>query len=73
MASRMGHLADLVHLPLLALFRIGHSAVFLIGGPTRDEAPLAILLESGDGLIMSGAGRRLFHGEGDFTSCCSWF
>lgn len=43
---------------------LGHSAIFLIGGDTRDsEDPLPILLSSGDGLMMSGPGRRLFHGS----------
>ncbi|KAK4053446.1 hypothetical protein OIV83_001613 [Microbotryomycetes sp. JL201] len=47
----------------LVSFSIGHSAVFLVGGPTRDVEPLAIRLDSGDGLIMSGKrGRRIFHG-----------
>lgn len=42
---------------------IGHSAIFLIGGPTRSTPPLAIRLDSGDGVIMSGRrGRRVFHG-----------
>ncbi|ORY74308.1 hypothetical protein BCR35DRAFT_268467 [Leucosporidium creatinivorum] len=47
----------------LVSFSIGHSAIFLVGGPTRDTPPLAIRLDSGDGLIMSGhKGRRVFHG-----------
>ncbi|KAK4058481.1 hypothetical protein OIO90_000643 [Microbotryomycetes sp. JL221] len=48
--------------PLIS-FSLGHSAIFLVGGPTRDTKPLAIRLDSGDGLIMSGrSGRRVFHG-----------
>ncbi|GAA5866539.1 hypothetical protein JCM3774_004007 [Rhodotorula dairenensis] len=46
--------------PLVSL-SLGHSSVFLIGGATRDVPPLAVLLRSGDGLIMSGAGRRAYH------------
>ncbi|SCV67654.1 BQ2448_5265 [Microbotryum intermedium] len=47
----------------LVSFSIGHSAIFLIGGATREITPLAIELQSGDGLIMSGQrGRRVFHG-----------
>ncbi|KAL8276287.1 hypothetical protein RQP46_011315 [Phenoliferia psychrophenolica] len=47
----------------LVSFSIGHSSVFLVGGPTRDTAPLSILLRSGDGILMSGPqGRRVFHG-----------
>ncbi|GAA5951116.1 hypothetical protein JCM8115_005059 [Rhodotorula mucilaginosa] len=46
--------------PLVSL-SLGHSSVFLIGGATRDVPPLPVLLRSGDGLIMSGAGRRAYH------------
>lgn len=47
----------------LVSFSIGHSGIFLVGGPTRDTEPLPILLQSGDGLILSGKeGRRVFHG-----------
>ena len=48
---------------LTLLRSVGHSAIFLVGGSTRDTPPLAIRLDSGDGLIMSGQrGRRVFHG-----------
>ncbi|GAA5975863.1 hypothetical protein JCM10908_005307 [Rhodotorula pacifica] len=46
--------------PLVSL-SLGHSSIFLIGGATRDIPPLPVLLRSGDGLIMSGAGRRAYH------------
>ncbi|PLW36840.1 hypothetical protein PCASD_15286 [Puccinia coronata f. sp. avenae] len=46
--------------PLVSL-SIGHACMFLIS-PSREEEPLAIKLESGDGLIMSGDSRRYFHG-----------
>ncbi|GEM06791.1 oxoglutarate/iron-dependent oxygenase [Rhodotorula toruloides] len=46
--------------PLVSL-SLGHSSVFLVGGTTRDVPPLPILLHSGDGLIMSGEGRRVYH------------
>lgn len=45
--------------PLVSL-SMGHACIFLIS-PSRDEEPLAIKLESGDGLIMSGPSRRYFH------------
>ncbi|KAK4702620.1 hypothetical protein P7C70_g3603, partial [Phenoliferia sp. Uapishka_3] len=46
-----------------SLKSIGHSSIFLVGGPTRDTTPLSIILRSGDGLLMSGPkGRRVFHG-----------
>ncbi|BGP38410.1 hypothetical protein JCM10450v2_002355 [Rhodotorula kratochvilovae] len=47
--------------PLVSL-SLGHSSIFLVGGTDRDVPPLAILLSSGDGLCMSGAGRRAYHG-----------
>ncbi|KAM0754441.1 hypothetical protein T439DRAFT_338281 [Meredithblackwellia eburnea MCA 4105] len=47
----------------LVSFSIGHSAIFLVGGTTRETTPLSMILRSGDGLIMSGPkGRRVFHG-----------
>ena len=42
---------------------LGNAAVFLIGGLTRDVAPIPILLRSGDIIVMSGpACRRAYHG-----------
>jgi alkylated DNA repair protein alkB family protein 1 len=41
---------------------IGLPAVFLVGGPTRDTAPIPFLLRSGDACIMAGPCRRVFHG-----------
>src|SRR5216683_2534260 len=42
---------------------LGNAAVFLIGGLSRDVAPIPILLRSGDIVIMSGpACRRAYHG-----------
>ncbi|GAA6064758.1 hypothetical protein JCM10212_002309 [Sporobolomyces blumeae] len=53
--------ADAVR-PLVSL-SLGHSAIFLVGGLTKDVEPLAIIVRSGDGLVMSGqAGRRAYHG-----------
>ncbi|GJE98122.1 alpha-ketoglutarate-dependent dioxygenase AlkB [Phanerochaete sordida] len=47
--------------PLVSI-SLGCSAIFLIGGPTRDTEPIPILLRSGDVLIMSGPCRRAYHG-----------
>lgn len=60
----MGHIdqSELVGDKPLVSLSFGHTAVFLIGGRTRDTAPTAIYLRSGDVLIMSGACRRVFHG-----------
>ena len=46
------------------LIRLGNAAIFLIGGRTRDTEPIAILLRSGDVVIMSGPEcRRAYHGK----------
>ncbi|KZT24117.1 hypothetical protein NEOLEDRAFT_1163471 [Neolentinus lepideus HHB14362 ss-1] len=48
--------------PLVSI-SLGNAAIFLIGGLTRDTEPTAILLRSGDVVIMSGpACRRAYHG-----------
>ena len=41
---------------------IGRSAIFLIGGRTKDIKPVPILVRSGDVVIMSGESRYWFHG-----------
>lgn len=42
---------------------LGNAAIFLVGGLTRDVAPVSILLRSGDVVVMSGpACRRAYHG-----------
>ena len=52
------------HATLRPFDSLGCAAVFLIGGLTRDVKPTAILLRSGDTVIMSGpACRRAYHGE----------
>jgi len=48
--------------PLVSI-SLGNAAIFLIGGLTRDIAPIPILLRSGDIIVMSGpACRRAYHG-----------
>ncbi|CAD6565018.1 MAG: hypothetical protein CYPHOPRED_005025 [Cyphobasidiales sp. Tagirdzhanova-0007] len=47
--------------PLISL-SLGESAIFLVGGTTRDKKPIAFMLDSGDALVMSGESRRIFHG-----------
>lgn len=65
-SSRSGTLAppSLLKLPVHAptFHSLGHASVFLVGGTDRDVPPLAIVLRSGDALLMSGEGRRVFHG-----------
>lgn len=47
--------------PLISL-SLGKPCVFLMGGPTTDDKPSAYYLRSGCIVIMSGKGRRCFHG-----------
>ena len=47
--------------PLVSI-SLGPSAIFLVGGPTRDDQPLPLLLNSGDVVVMAGPSRRVFHG-----------
>lgn len=41
---------------------LGDAADFLIGGAKRSDRPQAVVVESGDVLIMGGDGRLLYHG-----------
>ena len=59
-----GHIDDAEHCldePIVS-FSIGCPAVFLIGGRSKSEAPTAVLLRSGDALVMSGPSRTCYHG-----------
>lgn len=42
-------------------FSFGQTAIFLIGGRTKEMCPLAVYLRSGDVLIMSGESRLCYH------------
>ncbi|KAF9431736.1 hypothetical protein BGZ76_011757 [Entomortierella beljakovae] len=46
----------------LVSFSFGHSCIYLLGGPTREQPPTPILLQSGDILVMTGPCRSAFHG-----------
>ena len=48
-------------LPLVSL-SLGLSAVFLFGGPTREDTPTALWLRSGDAIIVTGEARLCYHG-----------
>jgi alkylated DNA repair protein alkB family protein 1 len=41
---------------------LGCPAVFLLGGETRDTPPTAVLLRSGDAVVLAGESRRWYHG-----------
>jgi alkylated DNA repair protein alkB family protein 1 len=46
----------------LIFFSFGQSAVFLLGGLRIDEKPTAMLIRSGDIVVMSGVSRLCYHG-----------
>ncbi|KAM9294329.1 nucleic acid dioxygenase ALKBH1 [Gastrophryne carolinensis] len=48
------------HSPLLS-FSFGQSSIFLLGGRSRETAPTAMMMHSGDIMVMSGASRLLYH------------
>lgn len=43
-------------------FSFGQTAIFLLGGKTIEEEPLAIFLKSGDIVVMSEESRLCYHG-----------
>lgn len=59
-----GHIDDAepnCSLPLVSL-SLGCPAIFLMGGQTRDVPPTALLLRSGDAVVLAGTARKSFHG-----------
>lgn len=42
---------------------LGCKAIFLLGGKSRQDEPLAMFLRSGDVVLMAGEARECFHGE----------
>ncbi|KAF8985430.1 hypothetical protein BGZ46_004288 [Entomortierella lignicola] len=60
----MGHVdrSELNKTAPLVSFSFGHSCIYLLGGPTREQEPTPILLQSGDILVMTGPCRSAFHG-----------
>lgn len=53
--------SELDHSRPLLSFSFGQSAIFLLGGLRRDEAPTAMFMHSGDIMVMSGLSRLLHH------------
>lgn len=53
--------SELDHSKPLLSFSFGQSAIFLLGGLKRDEAPTAMFMHSGDIMVMSGFSRLLNH------------
>eukprot|EP00062_Callorhinchus_milii_P020103 gi/632975459/ref/XP_007904240.1/ PREDICTED: alkylated DNA repair protein alkB homolog 1 [Callorhinchus milii] len=53
--------SELDHSKPLLSFSFGQSAVFLLGGRRREDAPLPLFMHSGDIMVMSGKSRLLYH------------
>ncbi|CAI9177300.1 unnamed protein product [Rangifer tarandus platyrhynchus] len=53
--------SELDHSRPLLSFSFGQSAIFLLGGLKRDEAPTPMFMHSGDIMVMSGFSRLLNH------------
>lgn len=70
--------SELDHSKPLLSFSFGQSAIFLLGGLKRDEAPTAMFMHSGDIMVMSGFSRLLNHAvprvlpspKGGSLPCC---
>ncbi|XP_072221278.1 nucleic acid dioxygenase ALKBH1 [Leuresthes tenuis] len=53
--------SELDHTRPLLSFSFGQSAIFLLGGTCRQDAPTAMFMHSGDVMVMSGQSRLLYH------------
>lgn len=59
-----GHLDDMEadwSRPIVSM-SLGCKAIFLLGGKSREDQPLAMYLRSGDIMLMAGEARECFHG-----------
>ncbi|KAJ0972533.1 hypothetical protein J5N97_020492, partial [Dioscorea zingiberensis] len=59
-----GHLDDMEadwSKPIVSI-SLGCKAIFLLGGKSREDLPIAMFLRSGDIVLMSGQARECFHG-----------
>lgn len=60
-----GHLDDMEKdwsKPIVSI-SLGCKAIFLLGGKSRENPPLAMFLRSGDAVLMAGEARECFHGH----------
>ncbi|KAG0492876.1 hypothetical protein HPP92_006274, partial [Vanilla planifolia] len=59
-----GHLDDMERdwsKPIVSI-SLGCKAIFLLGGKSKEDTPLAMFLRSGDIVLMAGEARECFHG-----------
>ncbi|KAF5302789.1 hypothetical protein FQA39_LY01969 [Lamprigera yunnana] len=61
LSGHTDHSEQYLEAPLFS-FSFGQSAIFLIGGLTLDVKPTALLLDSGDIVVMSKESRLCYHG-----------
>uniref|UniRef100_A0A7N0TXD6 Alpha-ketoglutarate-dependent dioxygenase AlkB-like domain-containing protein n=1 Tax=Kalanchoe fedtschenkoi TaxID=63787 RepID=A0A7N0TXD6_KALFE len=70
-----GHLDDMEadwSKPIVSM-SLGCKAIFLLGGKSRQDPPLAMFLRSGDVVLMAAEARECFHGKSLSCSCCFLF
>lgn len=51
------------NLTLFSEISLGCKAIFLLGGKSREDVPIAMFLRSGDVVLMAGEARECFHGK----------
>ncbi|XP_059481846.1 nucleic acid dioxygenase ALKBH1 [Neocloeon triangulifer] len=61
LAGHIDHSEEDFEAPLLS-FSFGQNAIFLLGSTNKNDHPLALLIQSGDIVIMSGPCRLSYHG-----------
>src|SRR6185437_13005636 len=66
-----GHLDDAEQVfdaPIVSI-SVGNTGVFLLGGKTKDEPPIAMFLRSGSVVFMGGDSRLCYHGNSLLRAC----
>jgi alkylated DNA repair protein alkB family protein 1 len=61
LSGHTDHSEEDLSAPLISI-SFGQSAIFLIGGQSKQVKPVPLLIRSGDVVIMSGASRLCYHG-----------
>ena len=61
LCAHLDNVEKTMEMPIVSV-SFGCSAVFLIGGTTKEKPPTAILVRSGDIVIMAGNSRLCYHG-----------
>ncbi|KAJ3658597.1 hypothetical protein Zmor_010327 [Zophobas morio] len=61
LSGHTDHSEQNLEAPLLS-FSFGQTAIFLLGGKTKEDAPTAVFIRSGDIVVMSQDSRLCYHG-----------